>query len=55
MNQVFLKYTSILFIEFMQIISHRGASKHAPEKTLEAFTFAHRQGVYFIECDVAMS
>lgn len=39
----------------MQIIAHRGASKHAPENTLEAFTFAHRQGVCFIECDVAMS
>lgn len=39
----------------MQIIAHRGASKHAPENTLEAFTFAFKRGIHFIECDVAMS
>lgn len=39
----------------MQIIAHRGASKHAPENTLEAFTYAYNRGIHFIECDLAMS
>ncbi len=35
----------------MQIIAHRGASKHAPENTLKAFALALEQGADGIELD----
>lgn len=49
-----LKYT-YLSSYFMQLIAHRGASKHAPENTLEAFTLAYQKGIHIIECDLAIS
>lgn len=39
----------------MKLIAHRGASKYAPENTLEAFSLAHEMGVPFIECDLSVS
>ena len=37
------------------IISHRGASAHAPENTIAAFELAHEQGADAIELDVKLS
>ena len=37
------------------IIAHRGASGHAPEHTLEAYSMGHAMGADFIEPDLVMS
>lgn len=36
----------------MKIVGHRGASKDAPENTLESMKLAWEQGAYAAECDI---
>lgn len=38
-----------------QVIAHRGASGHAPENTLAAFTLAHEQGADYLEMDAQLT
>jgi glycerophosphoryl diester phosphodiesterase len=38
-----------------QVIAHRGASGHAPESTLAAFTLAHEQGADYLEMDAQLT
>ncbi|ALX48018.1 glycerophosphodiester phosphodiesterase [Lentibacillus amyloliquefaciens] len=38
-----------------KIFAHRGASKHAPENTMDAFTLAYQEGADGIETDVHLT
>jgi glycerophosphoryl diester phosphodiesterase len=38
-----------------ELIAHRGASKYAPENTMEAFRLAYDLGAKIIECDIALT
>ena len=47
--------TQIEFLNYAQIVAHRGASKQAPENTLSAIELALEQGADAVEFDVRLS
>ncbi|MGS2742480.1 glycerophosphodiester phosphodiesterase family protein [Halomonas sp. LS-001] len=42
-------------LESFQVIAHRGASGHAPESTMAAYTLAHEWGADYLELDAQLT